>query len=185
MERIRRLAGVYSLNGKAAEGYPTLSQPIEADYTGTSTTGGGDLADFLRLGETLVDKEPHLALSETATVRQYRWPDNSLVAEGGPGRIDTQREPLRVVSDNAANRLRVLWLRDSFGTALAPFMALTFEETLQLDYDRTPPERFAELVEGFAPDLVIITVVERNLGNDFFSALPSSEPAEAPTAEAR
>ena len=155
--------------------HPALRHPLQARYTGTVPTDGGDLADFLRLGAHLVDKEPQLALNATAQVRQYRWPENTLVAEGGPGRIGTQREPLQVVSDNAANPLRVLWLRDSFGTALAPYMALTFAETLQLDYDRTPPARFAELVEGFAPDLVIITAVERNLNNDFFTALPPAE----------
>jgi hypothetical protein len=93
------------------------------------------------------------------------------VSEGNP-KIDSQERPLLVKSKHALNPKRVLWLRDSFGGAMAPFMAATFTETLQLHYGQTDPTLFARLVETYKPDYVFITVVERGARNKWFENLP-------------
>ncbi|HEU4853968.1 MAG TPA: hypothetical protein VFS89_01615 [Nitrosospira sp.] len=96
---------------------------------------------------------------------------------------------LLVKSKNALNQKRVLWLRDSFGTAIAPFMAATFSETLQLHYAAAHPELLARLVDTYKPDYVFITVVERGARRKRFGSFPplalSSEEAENSTLASR
>ncbi len=126
---------------------------------------GGDLAKFLSLKETLHDSEVVMDImgnhDHPIEIEQYDFETGRLRQAGGNPQIHTARRPLLVKSRHALNEKKVLWLRDSFGTAMAPFMAATFSETLQLHYDEASPELFAHLVEIYKPDYVFITVVER------------------------
>jgi len=70
------------------------------------------------------------------------------------------------------NGKKVLWLRDSFGTAMAPFMAATFSETLQIHYETADTALLARLVETFKPDYVFVTVVERAARRKRFGSVP-------------
>jgi len=81
--------------------------------------------------------------------------------------------PLLVRSKHALNHRKVLWLRDSFGTALSPFMAATFTETLQIHYAALEPETLAGLVETYRPDYVFLTVVERDARGEWFRKPPA------------
>lgn len=126
---------------------------------------GGDLAKFLSLKETLRDSEVVMDIlgdhDHAIEIEQYDFETGRLRQSGGNPQIHTARRPLLVKSRYALNEKKVLWLRDSFGTALAPFMAATFSETLQLHYDEADPDLLARLVETYQPDYVFITVVER------------------------
>lgn len=126
---------------------------------------GGDLAKFLRLNERLQDFDP-----EVVVTGLEHWPvetmqfdfhsGNPVVPDAGMIMPVPQR-PLLVKSPNALNQKRVLWLRDSFGNAMAPFMAATFSETLHVHYDKVDPALFSSLIDSYKPDYVFITVVER------------------------
>lgn len=135
---------------------------------------GGDLAKFLRLKENLQDSEVVIDIisEQPIETEQYDFETGRLKRSGGNPKIHTAQRPLLVKSQNALNQKRVLWLRDSFGTAMAPFMAATFSETLQLHYDAADPVLFARLVEAFKPDYVFITVVERAARRKRFGSLP-------------
>lgn len=135
---------------------------------------GGDLAKFLSLKETLRDSEVVVDILSDRPIetRQYDFQTGRLKRAGGNPRIHSAQRPLLVKSDQALNQKKVLWLRDSFGTAMAPFMAATFSETLQLHYDAANPGLFARLVETFKPDYVFITVVERGARRKRFGSLP-------------
>jgi alginate O-acetyltransferase complex protein AlgJ len=129
---------------------------------------GGDLANFLRMSEILEDTEVVIKITSKGpiAIEQYDFETGLLRSSGGNPRIRASETPLLVKSKNALNNKKVLWLRDSFGTALSPFMAATFTETLQIHYKKTRPLKFARLVKTFKPDYVFVTVVERNaLGN--------------------
>lgn len=56
---------------------------------------------------------------------------------------------------------KLLMYRDSFGEAIIPFMAESFESA---EFSRTVPYRTDSIAEGNA-DTVILEIVERNLGN--------------------
>lgn len=152
---------------------------------------GGDLAKFLRLKEILRDDEVAIDIMSELPLEteQYDFETGRLKRSGGNPEIHTAQRPLLVKSKNALNQKRVLWLRDSFGTAIAPFMAATFSETLQLHYDAAHPELFARLVDIYKPDYVFITVVERGARRKRFGSFPplifSSGKAENPTVASR
>lgn len=135
---------------------------------------GGDLAKFLRLKEMLWDNEVAIDIMSESPIEteQYDFATGRLKYSGGNPEIHTAQRPLLVKSKNALNNKKVLWLRDSFGTAIAPFMAATFSETLQLHYDAAHPEVFARLVDVYKPDYVFITVVERGARRKRFGSLP-------------
>lgn len=84
---------------------------------------------------------------------------------------------MRVSSDDALNAAKILWLRDSFGLALAPFMAATFTEIVYLHWYDALAEggrRFVELVKSWQPDYVFVTVVERQSRSELFAQPPPS-----------
>ena len=75
-------------------------------------------------------------------------------------------------TEGALNNKKVLWLRDSFGSAMSQLMALTFSDVLEVHNDMKLDARFAQLVEDWKPDYVFVTVVERT-----FKAVPfTSDP---------
>lgn len=135
---------------------------------------GGDLAYFLRLKEELRDSEVVIEIigQRPIETEQYDFETGHLMLSGGNPKIDAPLRPLLVKSKYALNQKRVLWLRDSFGTALAPFMAATFTETLQLHFDKATTASFAQLVDTYKPDYVFITVVERCARGKWFENLP-------------
>jgi alginate O-acetyltransferase complex protein AlgJ len=130
---------------------------------------GGDLARFLHLEASLPDREAIVEPTrQVVEIEQYDYETGKLIASGGNPTIDAPQRPLLVKSKHGLNRKKVLWLRDSFGTAMAPLMAATFTETLQIHYDKAPPQLFGQLVEAYKPDYVFMTVVERGSHNKFF-----------------
>jgi alginate O-acetyltransferase complex protein AlgJ len=140
---------------------------------------GGDLANFLRMREILWDSEVTVEIvnEHPFETEQYDFETGRLLVSGGNPQIETSalQHPLLVKSKHALNRKRVLWLRDSFGNAMAPFMAATFTETLQHHYSIvTNPSLLARLVDTFKPDYVFITVVERGAREKWFENLPPS-----------
>jgi hypothetical protein len=139
-----------------------------------SEIDGGDLANFLRMKKVLRDKTVYTEiLIQPLDTEQYDFVTGHLMF-GGPGnpQVAAPQQPLLVRSKNALNQKKVLWLHDSFGNAMSPFMAATFSETLQLHYNRTNPTQLAKLVETYKPDFVFITVVERESRIDWFGNLP-------------
>jgi hypothetical protein len=62
----------------------------------------------------------------------------------------------------ALNDKKVLWLHDSFGNAMRPFMRATFSEILHIHPDLMPPDKLSAIVESYKPNYVIVTAVERS-----------------------
>jgi hypothetical protein len=146
---------------------------------------GGDLAHFLRLSDQLSDHEPVLrALIPVVETTQRDFTTRHILHQGGNPVVESPMTPLWVQSRGALNQRRVLWLRDSFGTAMSPLMAASFSDVLQLDIKAgfSSPAYFAHLVERFRPDYVFFTVVERDARADMFTAYPPPLPADMPPA---
>lgn len=136
--------------------------------------GGRDLASFLWLGDVLEDTEVvvDVDIGRIIPTVHMDFESGERTSQSDNPRIGAPQRPLLVHSPNALNQARVLWLRDSFGTAMAPFIAATFSETLQLHYGLAPPDVFAGLVDEFDPDYVIVTGVERAALLDWFQLSP-------------
>ena len=156
---------------------PEIRWPVD-DAFEVSSIGpryGGDLANFLRISENLHDMEPVLnATNLPIETTQYDFDSRIIIHKGGNPQVGAPRKPVLIKSVGALNAKKVLWLRDSFGSALSPLMAATFTETVQLHggVALAPGGRFIELVEKWKPDYVFITVVEREARDELFATYP-------------
>jgi hypothetical protein len=67
-------------------------------------------------------------------------------------------------NDKALNGKRLLFINDSFGRALNPYLRQTFSSTVEIHYESvfdgaaTP---LAPLLEQYKPDVVLVNAVER------------------------
>ncbi len=136
---------------------------------------GGDLANFIRLTPYLSEHDPMLDSSILhLETRQSDFDTKQILYQGNNQPVSSPSKPILVQSAGALNKKRVLWLRDSFGTALSQLMAVTFSEVLQLHWGEAikPEGRFVQLVEDWKPDYVFFTVVERASRAPWFANYP-------------
>jgi alginate O-acetyltransferase complex protein AlgJ len=145
----------------------TIHQPRERT--------GGDLAKFLGLVDQLKDQDIgiEIRLEQASPVEVFDFKTQQrLEVLGSAPHVPAPREPKVYKSKSALNQAKVLWLRDSFGNNLAPLMATTFSEVLQLHYEVTDQGQLAEIVNHFKPDYVFVTIVERALREPWFLKFP-------------
>ncbi|QMI05464.1 hypothetical protein [Citrobacter sp. RHB25-C09] len=135
----------------------------------------GDLAAFLRVKNV---KEELVYLDDAAinqtNIKIYDFKTGKLMSDKRLSVIGAPPTPVLVVSDNALNNDRVLWLRDSYGTAMSPFMSITFKEVLQVHQGKVTPELLQIMVKSFKPKFIFITSVEREALGRFFTTLPEA-----------
>jgi hypothetical protein len=154
---------------------PTLAWLGPADVGAARAVDGpaGDLARLLRLQawrDTGVDVTVDAARSLGRA--QGEADGGRALPAGALALVEAPRRPLRIASPHALNARRLLWLRDSFGTALLPFLAATYDDVVEVDRAATSPAQFAALVERLKPDAVLVSVVERNARDAWFEASP-------------
>ncbi|HHK4089725.1 TPA: hypothetical protein ACQSSK_002213 [Pseudomonas aeruginosa] len=156
----------YALAKRIKSNSPDISIPEEPKPEAViiRKRGGGDLSAFQRIRPYITDAEVDLSDSSIRKIHvsQIDFESMEKVYSGDNFQVTAPVKPLLVRSEGALNNKRVLWLRDSFGSAISPFMAATFSETLQLHHQRSSPKVIADLVDRYRPDIVIVTIVERN-----------------------
>ncbi|MDR6664967.1 alginate O-acetyltransferase AlgX-related protein [Rhizobium sp. 1399] len=156
---------------------PDLRWPNKDAYwiTGDARRKGGDLSRFLHLEADLSDREPLLGVMQLPIkLTQYDWETGEPISSGPNVLIQPTHHPILIHADGALNRRKVLWLRDSFGVALSPFMALTFSDVVQLHWtDGLREQPLLKIVDKLRPDFVFVTVVERDARNELFATAPS------------
>ncbi|MCE1212594.1 hypothetical protein LWV17_12010 [Enterobacter hormaechei] len=128
-----------------------------------SKRNGGDLSRFLRLQSSLMDSEFSASVPGAKIVKIYSW--HGVFQKDLPINNSTinRYTPQETRNDSAMNRLRVLWLTDSFGYGLEPFMNATFSNIFQVHYQKAlaTPQIMTGVISTYKPDLVIVTAVER------------------------
>ncbi|MCZ2721332.1 hypothetical protein O1D97_06640 [Marinomonas sp. 15G1-11] len=136
----------------------------------------GDLADIQRLIPRSVNdhsisihglEEAELML----TLTDYNTGDE--IYSGRNTKVIAPKTPIRVLSNSFLNDKKVLWLRDSFGEALSPYMAMTFKDTLQVHHGEVTSQMVETMVATYKPDYVFMTVVERDIQAGFLTHLPT------------
>ena len=134
----------------------------------------GDLAAFLRtnrINDIKVDiKSTDI---QNINIRKVYFDTGEEISNERMVSVEAPTTPTLIISDNALNNKKVLWLRDSFGNAMSPFMSREFKEILQVHHGRVTPKLMKQMVQSFKPDYVIITVVERDALTSFFTSPPS------------
>lgn len=124
---------------------------------------GGDTAVDVVIGGGRGDGRVRLDAATGTSSGIALWPDARV-----------PKVPMLIRSPHALNAKRLLWLRDSFGEALLPFVTATFTEVVQVDRLGATPEKWAALVERYKPELVLDSVVERDSRN-WFPPPPSAQ----------
>lgn len=144
---------------------PDIVWPDAALFTqvGSSARTGGDMTAFLHRMATTREIEPRVALQDGAVqTRRTDWKTGELLFEGPNAQVPMSYDPVLVHAQGALNQARVLWLRDSFGIALSPYMAATFSDVLQVHWATgLAPGALADLVARWQPDHVFVTTVAR------------------------
>lgn len=132
----------------------------------------GDLANFLRDTKNLADFQVVIDIDKVSpqVVEHYLKEIPASVENKNLAAVSVNKtEPLILItSKTALNQKRVLWLHDSFGFAMEPFVYGTFSQVLQGPYLSMDEPRLENIIEKFKPDYVFISVVERRLASDFF-----------------
>jgi alginate O-acetyltransferase complex protein AlgJ len=128
---------------------------------------GGDLARFLGAENFIVDKNISvLELIKDRVVRINLTTDavSTVDIQGDINNNADIKQPIKIVNSNALNNLNVLWIHDSFGQAMSPYMHLTFREVTHQHYRNAfkNMSNFRRLVEEVKPDIIILFVIERN-----------------------
>lgn len=150
-------------------------EPKDYAVIGINPRIGGDLANFLRLSDYFSDQDPIIsALQLPIKTIHTDFDTKQVLYQGGNPSIGAPQKPLLVQSIDALNKKKVLWLRDSFGVAMSPLMAVIFSDVLQIHWGEAikPGGRLIQLVEEWKPDYVFFTVVERGARNKWFTASP-------------
>lgn len=154
---------------RAASSDASLRLPRDVVVGPSEPSPGGDLARFLYLGDILADEAQQVSLAG------IQAPETQRTEYDAPGAVPVagQQPPFLFRTAGALNERRVLWLRDSFGAAMAPYMHAAFSDVLEF-HSINQPKAIAALVEQFEPELVLVTVVDRGAGLPIFLAGPPS-----------
>ncbi|ELQ6218957.1 alginate O-acetyltransferase AlgX-related protein [Cronobacter turicensis] len=135
---------------------------------------GGDLSRFLKISHLISDDETEVRRKSIASleVTSVDYKTGRVISSGGFEPIEAPRSLTVYGTARSLNNYKVLWLRDSFGTAMSPYMVRTFGNVLQVHYGRITPPEIKRLVMNYKPDFVFITGVERDsLGKFFYTPM--------------
>ena len=161
--------------------HPELTWPTQSagEIDQVVPRSAGDLSMFLWLQSKLTENEIYLAFERLYPMetKLYSYGSGELIRSGANADVPSMETLTLVSSDKALNKAKVLWLRDSFGGAMAAPMSATFSDVLQVHYNKMQTNNLSQLVKSFKPDYVIITVVERALYDSFFLQPPPQDKA--------
>jgi alginate O-acetyltransferase complex protein AlgJ len=104
----------------------------QVSISSVSPAEGGDLSNFLRL--KLPDERPIMTLGKEINVTRIDFNTGEIIGDKGNPDVSPPSSPLLFKNPEALNSAKVLWLRDSFGGPITPYMSATFSEVLQIHY---------------------------------------------------
>lgn len=155
---------------RAAAADPTLRYPTGIEIGTPETTRGGDLTNLLRLGDLVTDTyQPFVSIGGVVPQTEETKFDPGVPVN--PSIIQT----MLMQTPNALNDRRVMWLRDSFGNAMTPHIRGTFSSVLEVNILNTATA-VAALADLFKPELVLVTVVDRQSALGFLLDGPPASP---------
>ncbi|GAB5338933.1 alginate O-acetyltransferase AlgX-related protein [Pseudomonas fluorescens] len=172
-------------NLRKAEPKLVWPDPASGKVASIVPQGGGDLAKFQRVQNSTRDQKVVLSFDEKykIPVERYDYDSGKLLGTNQNLPSEPPHHAQLFVSKDALNDKKVLWLRDSYGIAMSPFMAATFSNVVQVHHDALDSDSLIKLVERFKPDYVLYSVVERGSRIGLFVSPPelyamSSDAAE-------
>lgn len=129
---------------------------------------GGDLSRFMKYSHHIIDyKASSSDLRPIITKCQYDLDDYGLTDCEDKENSDTatNNKSFYTKNNSALNDKKLLFLKDSFGTANSTYYQRTFKETIQAHYNNLQGNEFYKLVKHEKPDIIIYQAVERGFSN--------------------
>lgn len=145
----------------------------ESDFSMTQKEGG-DLSRFLKISHLISEDKVIIKRQSIIDldVTSVDYKTGKIISSGRLTPIEAPRVLTVYGTAKALNNYKVLWLRDSFGTAMSPYMLRAFGNVLQIHYGKITPSEIKRLVANYKPDFVFITGVERDsLGKFFYTPM--------------
>ncbi len=141
----------------------------------TRPINGGDLARFLKVQQYIQDIHTETGIGQNKIEHTiYDFNSNEKVYVGHNSLYGGMNDRYLIETKEALNNSKVLWLSDSFGNALAPYMTATFSKVLKQHWrGLVGTKELEELIKEWKPDYVFYTVVERAALSDSFLKQPS------------
>lgn len=131
---------------------------------------GGDLSKFAKYSNSVTDYEAEFDKSDLSQITKCSYNISEMKHYGCINETNsfsyTNDQAFYTKNENALNKKKILYLKDSFGTANSIFYQETFSETIQVHYNNLQGDNFLKLVIKEKPDIIIYQVVERG----FYSA---------------
>lgn len=136
--------------------------------------GAGDLARFLNLLPYISDVDFHIEPSNQSIIKRN-------LTSGVEGSYNIShsltnqeiKQPILISNTSALNKIKVLWIHDSFGHAMSTYMHQTFTETIHQHYGYAFKniDTLKTLISSQKPDIVILSYTERDafLFGDFLN----------------
>tara|TARA_R110002124_G_scaffold54821_2_gene155605 strand:+ start:13872 stop:14990 length:1119 start_codon:yes stop_codon:yes gene_type:complete len=158
--------GYLSLSKEVSKTIPELNWLEEKNIhiNDKKNINKGDLLRFLKINGLIKDHSIEIDIDSTQpiTLEIYNLitKKKSIYNENIP--VEIIEDPILVSSKNALNNTKVLWIRDSFGTAMSKFMATTFNEVVHVHKGALNSDKLEKLVDEFKPEIVLVTTVERD-----------------------
>jgi alginate O-acetyltransferase complex protein AlgJ len=132
---------------------------------------GGDLSAFLWSRKLFSDVDFALPHPLNVNVKESNSKTKALVYSGPvrPSEIGELTYWKHTETKDALNPKRLMWVRDSFGTAMSPFLYGTFDEVLEVSFSQTNGAEFQQQIAVWKPDLVLVTMAERSVISGYFA----------------
>ena len=149
--------------------------PIEwGDVVESHPRQGGDLTPFLKIAEDVKDVYLLTKINKSEIEHViYDFNSNKEVYRGLNSLHGSMNDRYLIKTASALNDKKVLWLSDSFGDALAPYMTATFSTVLKQHWEGLLGNTgLEELIEEWKPDYVFYTIVERSSLHPLFLMPP-------------
>lgn len=133
-----------------------------------------DINKFVYMDGILPDEEVHLEFHQQPRLKTefFNFNTGQPLTMDDPNVYNVPHTPILMKTEEALNKKRVLWLHDSFGFAMMPYMRATFSEIVDIHPLYTTNEQIADLVKRFKPDYVFVTSVERYVFANQYSGIP-------------
>lgn len=144
------------------------------EIVSVKSSDGGDLARFLKVDESYHDIGVKTQVSNLNLQHKiYDVNKRKLVYKGTKSLHGKMSRLSLIKTEKALNNKKLLWLSDSFGDSLAPYITATFSDVMKQHWSKlVGKEELLTLVKNWQPDYVLITTVERTSLSKHFKKHP-------------
>lgn len=154
-----------SIMGAVRRNLPNLSGLDLEQVAIKKRSMNGDLALMLQMPE-LKSRDDYV-VSVNREQKNIHVVKDDVQKEQNPSKgffVHGQMAPCRIINPEIKQKKKLLFISDSFGTALAPYLSQSFHEVIRVHYGHKA-NSFAKLIDIYKPDAILFLMIERRMVN--------------------